>query len=127
MAASGKVVSKTPLWHVTVTVGGQPLTPTEVSDALTRLAAQHGFLHSLRYSEARAELTYWDEAPEILDAAAMAMRVWDEHRESANLPRWRVLGLEVLEQAVHGARMATGRRPGPRPGLGSRTPRPVPF
>ena len=28
------------------------------------------------------------------------MRVWNEHRESANLPPWEVVGLEVLERSV---------------------------
>jgi hypothetical protein len=105
-----------------VTVGA-----AEVRAALSRLAAQHGFLHSLRYADCCAEVTYWDEAPSMLDAAAMAMRLWDEHRVSADLPRWDVAGLEIFEQAVHAER-ATGLRTdsgGPR--LGSRTPRPIRF
>lgn len=120
-------MSETRLWHVTVTVAGQPVPPAEVQGALSRLAAQHGFLHSLRYAGSRAEITYWDEAPEMLDAAAMAMRVWDEHRASADLPRWQVVGLEVLEQSVRLARTSGGRRASGGPRLGSRTPRPVPF
>ena len=109
------------LWHVTVTVAGDHIAPVEVKAELNRLAAQHGFLHSMRYAESCAELTYWDEAPGILDAAALAMRVWDEHRVSADLPHWQVTGLEVLEQSVH-ARRGSGTPP-----LGSQNPRPVPF
>lgn len=120
-------MSQTRLWHVTVTVAGQPVQPAQVQGALTRLAAQHGFLHSLRYAGDRAEITYWDEAPEMLDAAAMAMRVWDEHRASADLPKWQVVGLEVLEQSVHAGRGPGGRRGTGGPRLGSRSPRPVPF
>ena len=117
----------TQLWHVTVTVSGQSLPPAQVRQALIRLGAEHGFLHSMRYAGDRAEITYWDEAEEILHAALLAMDVWDQHRESADLPRWRVLGLEVLEQGMYVALTTEGHRSAGGPGLGSGTPRPVPF
>jgi hypothetical protein len=31
----------------------------------------------------------------------MALRVWFEHRESAELPPWRSVALEVVAQAEH--------------------------
>ena len=34
----------------------------------------------------------------MLDVASLAMRLWNEHRDSANLPDWEVVGLEVLEK-----------------------------
>ena len=43
---------------------------------------------------------YWDEGESLVDASSLALRVWNEHRESAGLPRWQVLGLEVLEREV---------------------------
>ncbi len=119
-------MSRTRLWHVTVTTGGRPTEPAEVRGALTRLADQHGFLHSMRYSGSCAEITYWDEGCELADVSALAMRVWDEHRVSADLPPWLVMGLEVLEQDVHAERSDQRRTTG-GPRLGSRTPRPMPF
>jgi hypothetical protein len=43
---------------------------------------------------------YWDEGETLVDASSLALRVWNEHRGSAGLPRWQVLGLEVLERDV---------------------------
>ena len=34
----------------------------------------------------------------MLDVASLAMRLWNEHRESASLPRWEVVGLEIVEK-----------------------------
>ena len=46
----------------------------------------------------------------MLDVASLAMRVWNEHRESANLPRWEVVGLEVLEKNVRDGRSLPAQR-----------------
>jgi hypothetical protein len=92
------------LWHVTVTVAGEDVEPHLVRNALRRLSAQRPFLHSLKYSAGRAEIQYWEEAEILLDASSLALRVWNEHRESAGLPAWEVVGLEVLEREVFLAR-----------------------
>ncbi len=88
------------LWHVTVTVSGDDVEPLIVRNALRRLSDQRPFLHSLKYAGGRAEIQYWEEAESLLDASSLALRVWNEHRESAGLPRWEVVGLEVLERTV---------------------------
>jgi hypothetical protein len=88
------------LWHVTVTVAGDAVEPLIVRNALRRLNDQRPFLHSLKYASGRAEIQYWEEAETLLDASSLALRVWNEHRESAGLPRWEVVGLEVLERGV---------------------------
>ena len=88
------------LWHVTVNVAGDQVEPLIVRNALRRLSDQRPFLHSLKYSGARAEIQYWEEAETLLDASSLALRVWNEYRDSAVLPRWEVVGLEVLERAV---------------------------
>ncbi|MDO9377779.1 MAG: hypothetical protein Q7T56_02940 [Nocardioidaceae bacterium] len=117
----------TRLWHVTVTVAGRSHDQAQVRDAMDRLRDEHAFLHSLRYGSDRAELCYWEQAPEMLDAAAMAMRVWLEHRESAGLPQWEIVGLEVLERDMFLRRGedTPGRRRSDAVGL--TTPTPVPF
>ncbi len=89
------------LWHVTVTVAGEPLEPRVVCNALRRLSEQRPFLHSLKYAAGRAAIQYWEEADSLLDASSLALRVWNEHRDSAGLPRWEVVGLEVLERSVY--------------------------
>jgi hypothetical protein len=88
------------LWHVTITVAGNPVEPLMLRGALCRLSDQRPFLHSLKFSSARAEIQYWEEAVSLLDASSLALRVWNEHRDSAGLPRWEVVGLEVLEREV---------------------------
>ncbi len=110
-------------WHVTMTFAGDIHEPDTVRTALVRFAEQHAFLHSLRYSCERAEVSYWEEAAEMHDAAAMALRVWIEHRDTAGLPRWEVVGLEVLERDTFNQRREDHRMTG----LGLRNPDPVPF
>jgi|1186.fasta_scaffold39740_2 hypothetical protein len=88
------------LWHVTVTVAGEEVEPLIVRNALRRLNDQRPFLHSLKYAGGRAEIQYWEEADSLLDASSLGLRVWNEHRASAGLPRWEVVGLEVLERQV---------------------------
>lgn len=92
------------LWHVTVTVAGKPRPVSEVHGALGRLQRERPFLHSMRYDEGRAEVAYWEEGEEMVDAASLALRMWNEHRDSARLPKWVVVGLEVVEQETYQAR-----------------------
>lgn len=92
------------LWHVTVTVAGAPMEPLIVRGALQRLNEQRPFLSSLRFGSDRAEICYWDEAETLVDAASLGLRLWNEYRESANLPQWQVVGLEVVEREVRAGR-----------------------
>ncbi len=89
-----------PLWHVTLTVGGEPIEAPLLRAALERLSEERPFLLSGRYGDSRAELRYWEEAPSCADAAALALRLWGEHRSSANLPDWHVQGVEVVDRAI---------------------------
>lgn len=88
------------LWHVRLTVAGDKMEPLIVRSALRRLRDQREFLHSLRYDDECAEIQYWEEADSLLDASSLALRVWNEYRDSAGLPRWEVVGLEVLERSI---------------------------
>ena len=88
------------LWHVRVTVAGPETEPFVVRRAMQRLAEERPFLESLRYGPDRAEICYWDEANSLVDAGSLALRLWSEHRESANLPPWDVVGLEVREREI---------------------------
>ena len=89
------------LWHVTVTVSGDSMEPLMIRSALTRLAEQRPFLSSIRYGANTAEISYWDEGDALVDVGSLALRLWNEHRETANLPAWEVVGLEIVERAVH--------------------------
>jgi len=110
------------LWHVTVTVAGTEHDRDVVRTAMARLAEERPFLHALRYAPDRAEIRYWEEAENMLDAASLALRVWSEHRDTAGLPNWEVVGLEVLE------REAFQRRTHERaPAIGLHKPTPQPF
>ncbi len=92
------------LWHVTVTVSGDPMPLSLIHEALTRLYHERPFLNSLRYDASRVELAYWEEGEEMVDAASLALRVWNDYRVSAELPPWKVVGLEVVEQETYQAR-----------------------
>jgi hypothetical protein len=98
------VIEDARLWHVTVTVAGAPMEPLIVRGALHRLSEQRPFLSALRFNSERAEIIYWDEADTLVDAASLALRLWNEHRESARLPSWEVVGLEVLERDLKHSR-----------------------
>lgn len=90
-----------PHWHVTLTLAGAALPDDEVYAALERLSAERPFLLTCRYAADRAELRYWEEAESCEDACALALRLWGEHRASAQLPAWSVVGLEVVDRSVH--------------------------
>lgn len=120
------MVGQQKLWHVALTVAGAPHDDEAVRTAMMRLRDEHAFLHSLRYAADRAEICYWEQAGEMLDAAAMAMRVWSEHRCSAGLPRWEVVGLEVLDQPTYHLRTPAAA-PSSDPVSSMVVPTPVPF
>jgi hypothetical protein len=105
VVGSGDLVeSAVRLWHVTVTVAGDPQPLTATHDALRALHGEHPFIHSMRYDEDRVELQYWEEGEEMVDAASLALRLWNEHRGSAGLPPWKVVGLEVVERETFQSR-----------------------
>lgn len=87
-------------WHVTVTVSGASVEPMLLRAALQRLSQERPFLEEIRYTRSGAEIRFWDEGEAMLDVASLALRLWSEHRESANLPDWEVVGLEVVERPV---------------------------
>jgi hypothetical protein len=95
------VSKRTRLWHVTVTVAGEAMEPLMVRAALARLSHERPFISGLRFNSERAEIAYWDEAELIVDAGSLALRLWNEHRESARLPDWEVIGLEIVERSLH--------------------------
>ena len=88
------------LWHVTVTFAGEVADPAVLRAGLEQLTHERPFLVSARFAADRVEIRYWDEAEDVDDAAALALRLWAEHRTSAGLPDWRAVGLEVLDRAT---------------------------
>jgi hypothetical protein len=89
------------LWHVTVTHSGDAMEPLMIRAALGRLVEQRPFLSAVRYSPEVAEISYWDEGDALVDVGSLALRLWNEYRESARLPAWEVVGLEIVERPVH--------------------------
>lgn len=110
------------LWHVTLTVAGDPVEPMLLRAALARLREERPFIDTLEFTGSSAELQYWDEGAAMLDVASLALRLWAEHRESAGLPCWQIVGLEVVEKSVRESRSLA--RTG---GLGSVTSMPFQF
>ena len=108
------------MWHVTLTLVGEAMEPREVRSALERLAHERPFLLSARYAADRAELRYWEEARDLEDAAALALRLWGEHRLTADLPPWRVAGLEVVDRATFQRRATDTPAPALMPAGGVR-------
>ncbi|MFE9770814.1 hypothetical protein ACFYOV_03860 [Streptomyces sp. NPDC005931] len=109
----GEPVDTPRLWHVTLSVSGRRAPITDVRRALEQLAHDHPFLLTSRYAEDHAEIRYWEEARDLHDAAAVALRLWGEHRQTAGLPPWEIVGLEVIDRATYHQRVAEGYGPPP--------------
>ncbi|NJP65277.1 hypothetical protein HCJ92_03010 [Streptomyces sp. ventii] len=106
------------LWHVTLSVSGDPAPPGDVRRALEQLAHDHPFLLTSRYAADHAEIRYWEEALDLRDAAAVALRLWGEHRRTAQLPPWEIVGLEVIGRDTYHQRLAEGHGPAPASPVG---------
>ena len=94
------------LWHVALTVAGERWTVSEVRGALQRLLVERPFLVLVRCACDEAEVRYWEEAPALTVAVELALLLWPQHRHSAGLPPWSVVGLEVLDRATYLRRRA---------------------
>lgn len=92
------------LWHVTLTVAGTAIEPLLVRGALSRLREERPFIDAVEFTGSSAQLQFWEEGPAMLDVASLALRLWTEHRESAGLPSWEIVGLEVVEKSVRDGR-----------------------
>ncbi|MFJ5674873.1 hypothetical protein [Streptomyces sp. NPDC093097] len=106
------------LWHVTLSVSGAEAPLKEVRRALEQLAHDHPFLLTSRYANDHAEIRYWEEARDLHDAAAVALRLWGEHRSTAKLPPWEIVGLEVIDRETYHQRVAEGYGPPPASPVG---------
>lgn len=106
------------LWHVTLSVSGAETPITEVRQGLEQLAHDHPFLLTSRYANDHAEIRYWEEARDLHDAAAVALRLWGEHRVTAKLPPWEIVGLEVIDRDTYHQRVAEGFGPLPATPVG---------
>jgi hypothetical protein len=108
----------TRLWHVTLSVCGPEAPLKSVREGLERLAHDHPFLLTSRYANDHAEVRYWEEARDLHDAAAVALRLWGEHRQTAQLPPWEIVGLEVIDRDTYHQRIAEGQGPLPASPVG---------
>lgn len=97
-----EVIEDARLWHVTVTVAGAQVEPLLLRAALQRLTEQRPFISGVRFNATRAEISYLDEADTLVDAASLGLRLWNEHRDTARLPPWEVVALDVAERHRHG-------------------------
>ena len=104
----------TSLWFVTVTVAGDVVEAQTIRAGLERLSHEHPFLLSGRYAADRAEVRYWEEGPDAQTVLDLAVSLWGEHRASAGLPDWEVVGVEVIDRETFHRR---GRHLGHGPGL----------
>ena len=102
------------LWFVTVTVAGDVVDAQSIRSGLERLSHEHPFLLSGRYAADRAEVRYWEEGPTAQAVLDLAVDLWSEHRVSADLPDWDVVGVEVIDRETFHRR---GRHLGQGPGL----------
>jgi hypothetical protein len=96
------------LWHVVLSVAGRPTPLTELKRGLEQLAHDHTPFMTARYATDHGEIRYWEQAEELQDAAAMALRLWGEHKATAQLPPWEIVGLEVVDRPTYHKRIAEG-------------------
>ena len=97
-------------WHVTLTLSGESAEPLIVRGAMQRLNEERQFLDSVISTGKSVEIQFWDEGESMLDVASLAMRLWNEHRDSARLPDWEVVGLEIVAKDLRDRRSSLGRR-----------------
>ncbi|MFJ4896864.1 MULTISPECIES: hypothetical protein [unclassified Streptomyces] len=116
--AVGQELNQSKLWHITLCVSGTEIPLKEVRRGLEQLAHDHPFLLTSRYANDHAEIRYWEEARDLHDAAAVALRLWGEHRSSAGLPPWEIVGLEVIDRETYHQRIAEGYGPPPAAPVG---------
>ena len=102
------------LWFITITLAGPSVAPADIRSALERLSHEHPFLLSGRYANDRAEIRYWEEATDARLATTLALDLWGQHRETAGLPDWDVVAVEVVDRETFHRR---GRHLGLGPGL----------
>lgn len=95
--------SEAALWHLRVTFAGAVTDVAHLVAGL-RVLVEAQPLATVRYAADRAEISYWDEAEDIDDVAALGLRLWAEHRRTADLPDWQPVGLEVLDRGTFHAR-----------------------
>ncbi|MCM2388468.1 hypothetical protein [Streptomyces albipurpureus] len=107
------------LWHITLSVSGAEAPLKEVRRGLEQLAHDHPFLLTSRYASDHAEIRYWEEARDLHDAAAVALRLWGEHRSTSRLPPWTIVGLEVIDRQTYHQRVAEGYGPPPASSMGA--------
>ncbi|GAA3009638.1 hypothetical protein GCM10020229_21590 [Kitasatospora albolonga] len=105
------------LWHIVLSVAGRVTPLAELRAGLEKLAHDHSFFLTARYAADHAEIRYWEQARDLHDAAAIALRLWGEHKSTANLPPWEIVGLEVIDRPTYHKRIAEGFG-GPPPNLG---------
>ncbi|MER7723392.1 hypothetical protein [Streptomyces sp. NPDC096323] len=117
-APAGQERTHSKLWHITLCVSGSEIPLKEVRRGLEQLAHDHPFLLTSRYAHDHAEVRYWEEARDLHDAAAVALRLWGEHRSSAGLPPWEIVGLEVIDRETYHQRVAEGYGPPPAAPVG---------
>lgn len=96
------------LWHVVLSVAGEPVPLPELKRGLEQLAHDHTPFLTARYATDHGEIRYWEQAEDLHDAAAMALRLWGEHKASAKLPPWEIVGLEVVDRTTYHKRIAEG-------------------
>lgn len=102
------------MWHITLTLAGDPVSSDSIKTALERLSEQHPFLLAGRFAHDRAEVRYWDQADDAETAVSLALHLWNEHIDSAGLPPWEVVGVEVIDRETFHRR---GHWVSERPGL----------
>ena len=93
-----------PFWHVTITVAGDDVPESVIRVGLESLSHEHPFLLTGRYGKDRAEIRYWEEAPDAGTVTRLGLSLWEEHAASAGLPDWHVVGIEVVDRDTFHAR-----------------------
>ncbi len=107
-SSAAEIGQRARIWHVVLNVAGGVTPLPSLKQGLEQLAHEHPPFLTARYAVDHAEIRYWEQADTLQDAAALALRLWGEHRSSAGLPPWEVVGLEVVDRPTYHQRIAEG-------------------
>jgi hypothetical protein len=100
-----------PLWLVTVTLRGEPLSEEQIRRGLKQLNDSRAFLLSTRYDEHQAQVRYWDEGATAVEPTRQALALWTDADVNQALPGWSLCGLGVADRVSARRQWQHGQHP----------------
>ena len=96
------------LWHVTVTVHGQPQAADRLQLGLQTMAFSHGIDLCASLQSRHRRTPVLGRRVRLPGCRRHALALWDDYRGEVDLPAWPVVGVEVLDRTSFRRRFPKG-------------------